>query len=164
MKHWKGLSPLLAMMMLVTFILAACSSGDSGNSAGSEGEDLKPVTITYFSADSNANWASMQDAVGKKLTETTGVTIQAEFAVDGSNQKLPLMVASGEYPDLVYAKGDATAKLTTTPALPKRAELDYITVCFLVMATARRIRPEIIIRPTSRNKSRPIIRHQPKKR
>ncbi|GIP03901.1 ABC transporter substrate-binding protein [Paenibacillus lautus] len=107
MKHWKGLSPLLAMLLLVTFILAACSSGDSGNSAGSEGGDLKPVTITYFSADSNANWASMQDAVGKKLTETTGVTIQAEFAVDGSNQKLPLMVASGEYPDLVYAKGDA---------------------------------------------------------
>ncbi|MEK4979482.1 MULTISPECIES: ABC transporter substrate-binding protein [Bacillales] len=107
MKLWKGLSPLLAMMLLVTFILGACSSGDSGNSAGSEGEDLKPVTITYFSADSNANWASMQDAVGKKLTETTGVTIQAEFAVDGSNQKLPLMVASGEYPDLVFAKGDA---------------------------------------------------------
>ncbi|SEK38094.1 putative aldouronate transport system substrate-binding protein [Paenibacillus sp. cl141a] len=108
MKHWKGLSLLLAMMMLlVTFILSACSSGDSGNSAGSEEEDLKPVTITYFSADSNANWASMQDAVGKKLTETTGVTIQAEFAVDGSNQKLPLMVASGEYPDLVFAKGDA---------------------------------------------------------
>lgn len=110
MKHKKGLSPLLAMM-LVTFILAACSSGDSSNSAsngeGSEGDDLKPITITYFSADSNANWASMQDAVGKKLTETTGVTIQAEFAVDGSNQKLPLMVASGEYPDLVYAKGDA---------------------------------------------------------
>ena len=55
----------MAMMLLVTFILAACSSGDSGNSAGSEGDNLKPVTITYFSADSNANWASMQDAVGK---------------------------------------------------------------------------------------------------
>ena len=51
--------------------------------------------MTYYSADSNANWANMQDAVGKKLTEKTGITIQAEYAVDGSNQKLPLMVASG---------------------------------------------------------------------
>ena len=97
MKHWKGLSRLLAMMLLVTFILARAQRGDSGNSAGSEGDDLKPVTITYFSADSNANWASMQDAVGKSWPRRPALR-SAEFAVDGSNQKLPLMVASGEYP------------------------------------------------------------------
>ncbi|MEK3733409.1 MULTISPECIES: ABC transporter substrate-binding protein [Paenibacillus] len=112
MNHKKRLSLLLAIMMLATFILSACSGGNNGNSAsggdtGNEGDSLEPITITYFSADSNANWVNMQDAVGKKLTELTGVTIQAEFAVDGSNQKLPLMVASGEYPDLVFAKGDA---------------------------------------------------------
>ncbi|OMF77121.1 ABC transporter substrate-binding protein [Paenibacillus glucanolyticus] len=118
MKHKKRLSLLLAMMMLATFVLAACGNGDSSNSAnggkdGSGGSDtqqeekLEPMTMTYYSADSNANWANMQDAVGKKLTEKTGITIQAEYAVDGSNQKLPLMVASGEYPDLVFAKGDA---------------------------------------------------------
>lgn len=118
MKHKKRLSLLLAIMMMATFVLAACGNGDSTNSAngGDEGsggnetqqeEKLEPMTLTYYSADSNANWANMQDAVGKKLTEKTGVTIQAEYAVDGSNQKLPLMVASGEYPDLVFAKGDA---------------------------------------------------------
>ncbi|MGG4340130.1 ABC transporter substrate-binding protein [Paenibacillus lautus] len=118
MKHKKRLSLLLAIMMMATFILAACGNGDSNNSAnggeeGSGGNDTQqeekqgPMTMTYYSADSNANWANMQDAVGKKLTEKTGITIQAEYAVDGSNQKLPLMVASGEYPDLVFAKGDA---------------------------------------------------------
>lgn len=114
MKHKKRLSLFLAIIMLAAFSLAACSSGSDGNGGksgssgeGSDREKLEPITITYFSADSNANWANMQDAVGKKLTEKTGVTIQAEFAVDGSNQKLPLMVASGEYPDLVFAKGDA---------------------------------------------------------
>ncbi|MCV4235641.1 ABC transporter substrate-binding protein [Virgibacillus sp. LDC1] len=118
MKHKKRLSLLLAIMMMATFVLAACGNSDSNNSAngGEEGnggsdtqqeEKLEPMTMTYYSADSNANWANMQDAVGKKLTEKTGITIQAEYAVDGSNQKLPLMVASGEYPDLVFAKGDA---------------------------------------------------------
>jgi len=117
MKQKKRLSLLLAVIMMATFVLAACG-GDSGNSANGgqkenggtdaqQEEKLEPMTMTYYSADSNANWVNMQDAVGKKLTEKTGVTIQAEFAVDGSNQKLPLMVASGEYPDLVFAKGDA---------------------------------------------------------
>ncbi|CAM3619137.1 MULTISPECIES: ABC transporter substrate-binding protein [Paenibacillus] len=117
MKQKKRLSLLLAVMMMATFVLAACG-GDSGNSANGgqkenggtdaqQEEKLEPMTMTYYSADSNANWVNMQDAVGKKLTEKTGVTIQAEYAVDGSNQKLPLMVASGEYPDLVFAKGDA---------------------------------------------------------
>ncbi|EHB59604.1 MULTISPECIES: ABC transporter substrate-binding protein [Paenibacillus] len=117
MKQKKRISLLLAVMMMATFVLAACG-GDSGNSANGgqkenggtdaqQEEKLEPMTMTYYSADSNANWVNMQDAVGKKLTEKTGVTIQAEYAVDGSNQKLPLMVASGEYPDLVFAKGDA---------------------------------------------------------
>lgn len=117
MKQKKRLSLLLAVMMMATFVLAACG-GDSGNSANGgqkenggtdaqQEEKLEPMTMTYYSADSNANWVNMQDAIGKKLTEKTGVTIQAEYAVDGSNQKLPLMVASGEYPDLVFAKGDA---------------------------------------------------------
>lgn len=109
MKHKKRLSLLLAMMMMASLVLSACG-GDSqkGTAAESQqGDSLEPMTITFFSADSNANWVNMEDAVGKKLTEKTGITIQAEFAVDGSNQKLPLMVASGEYPDLVFAKGDA---------------------------------------------------------
>lgn len=117
MKHKKRISLLLSIMMVAMFVLAACGGGDSKNNANggkdSSGTDaqqeekLEPMTITFYSADSNANWVNMQDAVGKKLTEKTGITIQAEFAVDGSNQKLPLMVASGEYPDLVFAKGDA---------------------------------------------------------
>lgn len=115
MKHKKRWSLLLSIMMMASFVLAACGNDDSAKSSGegSGGDDkqqekaLEPITVTYFSADSNANWANMQDTIGKKLTEKTGVTIQAEFAVDGSNQKLPLMVASGEYPDLVFAKGDA---------------------------------------------------------
>ena len=110
MKHKKRWSSLLAIMMMASFVLAACGNDAKEGSGGDDKQQdkaLEPITVTYFSADSNANWANMQDSIGKKLTEKTGVTIQAEFAVDGSNQKLPLMVASGEYPDLVFAKGDA---------------------------------------------------------
>lgn len=113
MKHKKRISLLLAIMMLATFVLAACSGKDSGGNTatggeeGNGGDSLEPMTITFFSADSNANWVNMQDDIGQKLIETTGITLQAEYAVDGDTQKLPLLVASGQYPDLVYAKGDA---------------------------------------------------------
>lgn len=106
MKRKKTFSRLLAVTMLPALVLGGCNKGD--DSAGKGGEPSEaPTTISFYSADTNANWVNMQDEVGKKLTEKTGVTIKAEFAVDGSNQKIPLMVASGQYPDLVFAKGDA---------------------------------------------------------
>lgn len=50
----------------------------------------------------------MQDAVGKKITEMTGVTINAEFDISsgGGNDRISLMAASGEYPDLIFPKGN----------------------------------------------------------
>lgn len=110
MKHKKRTSMLLVITMLATMILAACSNGKEevqGTDTPKEPDSTSPMTVSFYSADSNASWNNMQDAVGKKVTEKTGITLQAEFAVDGSNQKLPLLVASGEYPDLVFAKGDA---------------------------------------------------------
>lgn len=114
MKHIKRTSILLILAMAGGMLLSACGAGkteekpaDGGDSGTTKTETAAPMTLSYYSADSNANWNNMQDAVGKQITEKTGITLQAEFAVDGSNQKLPLLVASGEYPDLVFAKGDA---------------------------------------------------------
>lgn len=110
MKHKKRASALLVITMLATMVLAACGNGKEevqGTDTPKEPDSVSPMTISFYSADSNASWNNMQDTVGKKVTEKTGITLQAEFAVDGSNQKLPLLVASGEYPDLVFAKGDA---------------------------------------------------------
>jgi putative aldouronate transport system substrate-binding protein len=56
----------------------------------------------------------MQDAVGKVLTEKTGVKLEAQFAMDAN--AIPLMIASGEYPDLISPKGDAN-KLVDAGAL-----------------------------------------------
>ncbi|WP_172257253.1 extracellular solute-binding protein [Saccharibacillus deserti] len=102
--------------------LTACGGGDAGKSGAASDVESGPIEFTMFSADSNSNWVGMQDAVGKKITEKTGVTLNAEYAVGGDTQKVSLMVASGEYPDLIMPKGD-TSKLVDAGALVDLTEL-----------------------------------------
>lgn len=103
---------LCATAALTTGLLAGCGgSKEDPTSAenteeGVESSDTAPVSFSFFSADPNSNWNKMQDSVGKAITEKTGVTLNAEFAVADPSQKLALIVASGDYPDLLSAKGD----------------------------------------------------------
>ncbi|MBW7455360.1 ABC transporter substrate-binding protein [Paenibacillus sepulcri] len=115
-----------AAALLMTFalsvgLLAGCSSNNNGENskaanntgtantstnAGAETEDLSPVTFSFFAEDPNPNWNNMQDEVSKEITKKTGVTLDAEFAVGDPAQKVALMAASGQYPDIISAKGD----------------------------------------------------------
>ncbi|MBP3961674.1 ABC transporter substrate-binding protein [Paenibacillus lignilyticus] len=69
-------------------------------------EDTSPITFSMFAEDPNPNWNNMQDEVSKELTKKTGVTLDAEFAVGDPAQKVALIATSGEYPDIISAKGD----------------------------------------------------------
>lgn len=116
----KGRTPkTFAMLLLASALLVtACGNGNNntknadsssgGNTTASQqGDDLSPMTLTFFGADPSPNWNKMQDEIGKVITEKTGITLNAEFAVSGAGQdKIALMAASGDYPDLIFAKGD----------------------------------------------------------
>jgi putative aldouronate transport system substrate-binding protein len=86
-----------------------------------------PITFSLFSADPNPNWAGMQDEVGKAITAKTGVTLKVEFPVGSADQKIALIAASGQYPDLISPKGqsasliDAGALLDLTDLIDKYA-------------------------------------------
>ncbi|ANY74873.1 ABC transporter substrate-binding protein [Paenibacillus ihbetae] len=102
---------LLSLTLVAT--LAACGGNDGSSAAhsdndssGANSNDLKPITFTYFSEDSSTNWNNMKDEVGKVITEKTGVTLDAEFAVGDPVQKISLIAATGNYPDLIAAKAD----------------------------------------------------------
>ncbi|GEM44694.1 ABC transporter substrate-binding protein [Deinococcus cellulosilyticus] len=96
-------------------------------SLGSAFAQNTPLTVTAFFADTNANWANMQDDVGRELTKRTGITLKAEFAVGDPDQKINLIAASGQYPDLIAPKGaagvliDADAVLDLTSLINKNA-------------------------------------------
>ncbi|CAM3563976.1 ABC transporter substrate-binding protein [Marinicrinis lubricantis] len=125
----KSAAKLLAILFIVTTLitsLAACGSGNnnnengntnanSGNAEGGAGESsAEPITLSWFSADPIATWNDMKDEVGQEITKRTGVTLEPEFAMDAN--RIALMIASGDYPDMISPKGDAS-KLVDAGAL-----------------------------------------------
>ncbi|MET3846767.1 MULTISPECIES: ABC transporter substrate-binding protein [unclassified Paenibacillus] len=119
-----AISLIIASMLAV----AGCGGGKEDTAAKDTGDTTSPITFSFFGADASPNWNKMQDEVGKEITAKTGVTINAEYAVSGGGQdKISLMAASGDYPDLIFAKGDvnklvdAGAMLDLTDLIDKYA-------------------------------------------
>lgn len=120
----KSIKTVFTLMLMSSMLIAGCGGGNNNaanNGNKSEGttnnaatatnaaeNDTSPVTFTFFGADASPNWNKMQDDVGKVITEKTGVTLNAEYDVGsgGGEQKISLMTASGEVPDLIFAKGE----------------------------------------------------------
>ena len=70
-------------------------------------ESSEPVTFTFYSADGlEDTWT---DPVAQTITEKTGVTLKMDYPADSNDSRVELMVATGEYPDFVFAKGSVSA-------------------------------------------------------
>ena len=69
-------------------------------------ESLEPGTFTFYSADGlEDTWT---DLVAQMITEKTGVTLKMDYPADSNDNRIELMVATGEYPDFVFAKGSVS--------------------------------------------------------
>lgn len=83
-------------------------AGDSAETTEPAAADLTPITFTYFNADGqNDVW---DNPVGNAITAATGVTLEISYPVSSTGdakEDVALMIASDDYPDLIYAKGDA---------------------------------------------------------
>lgn len=113
---------VLLVMTLLLSLLAGCGGSNNAKNenkssgtvneatakpdATAQPEDLTPMTLTFFAEDPNPNWNNMKDDISKVITEKTGITLNAEFAVGDPAQKVALIAASGDYPDIISAKGD----------------------------------------------------------
>ena len=94
-----------AMLMLASAMLVTAGCGNSGSKETTESSGTDPITVSFFGADPSPTWNNMQDTVGKEITKQTGVTIEAEYDVNnGGDQKVALMAASGDYPDMIFPK------------------------------------------------------------
>lgn len=63
--------------------------------------DRTPITFTCFIRDPGQAPAK-DNPVINKITELTGVTIDFEFLVGDLNEKVGVMLAGGEYPDIMF--------------------------------------------------------------
>ncbi len=122
MKKKKLLSILLVGAMTMG-LLAGCGGDNSdtttessvagttaggSNAAVTPDAALEPITFTFYNADGTEEdpWT---DPVALAITEATGVTLETSYPVDGNDEMVPMMIASGEYPDIIFAKGDGAS-------------------------------------------------------
>ncbi len=83
----------------------------------------EPITFTVFSKDINTNYENWESPVAKKITELTGVTLKMEYPVGELSQKVGLMIASNEYPDMIFTSGKEQNQLISAGAYRKLDEL-----------------------------------------
>lgn len=114
MKLSKVFVLLLALIIALSFATVGCgktseeASGEKTASDETTAADkteetkpaLEPITFTMFSGD-QAQAPSEDNPVVKKVRELTGVTIEFEFLVGDLFQKMGIIIASGDYPDLM---------------------------------------------------------------
>ena len=94
---------ILALILGLNLGACGISSGTDGTKAEKK-EEKEPITFTFYNADGAEDpWS---DPVAKQITEETGVTLDTDYPVDGKDEKISLMIATAEYPDLIFAKGD----------------------------------------------------------
>lgn len=116
MKKRKILSVILSVSLIAgTFIGCGSSSKETGATSSSGKMDMSPITLEFFNCDASQDMPFTDD-VAEKIKEITGVTLKISHPVAGDTQSIPLMIASGDYPDLIFAKGD-TGKLIDAGAI-----------------------------------------------
>ena len=104
----KKVSAWLLALALAAGTLSGCgnSSSDSSDKKSSSSADSDGVTeLTFYNADGQEDpWT---DPVAEAITEATGVKLKTDYPVSSDDQKVALMIAEQNYPDLIFAKGDA---------------------------------------------------------
>lgn len=101
---------------LTAGLLAGCASGNGKDNAGADpntntaaGEETKQETITLTWFDGNTKGEPFTDAVAQEITKRTGIQVSIQQPTGNPTEKLSLMLASGDYPDVVVmSRGDAS--------------------------------------------------------
>ncbi|WP_400246694.1 extracellular solute-binding protein [Niallia sp. JL1B1071] len=93
-----------AILLLAIFILASCQSTDTSSNASKENkaaEDKDGITeLTIFVDQSFWPLKDWSGEIPEEITQKTGIKLKVQVATDG--QQLPLMISSGDLPDMVF--------------------------------------------------------------
>lgn len=136
---------LLSILLLVVFLLAAVAG--CGNQATTGGDEpatktepttgtepateteptteeapamsKEPITFTLFTKDVRTFYDNGDGRIPQKIKELTGVTIVQEFPVGDLKQKIGLMIASNDYPDMIFAGDQGQPQLVDAGAFIK---------------------------------------------
>ncbi|WP_018752442.1 sugar ABC transporter substrate-binding protein [Paenibacillus sanguinis] len=110
------------LLLALSVTVAGCSGGNSKgadagktNSAGSSevGPD-QPIEISVFLGEAGQQ-PTADNKIYKRIKDELGVTFKFEFLAGDKNQKLGVMIAGADYPDLITADTKLTAAGAVIP-------------------------------------------------
>lgn len=120
----------LSLVLALSLVIAGCSgNGKSGEeqpgssnpaastatgSASPQSDQLEPTTISVFIGAPQQQPTS-DNRIYKKIKDELGVTLDMEFLVGDLQQKLGVMIAGNEYPDLISADTKLVAAKAVIP-------------------------------------------------
>jgi putative aldouronate transport system substrate-binding protein len=99
----KGIKKLLTLFIILILttvtLLAGCSEDGNSESASTDKKDNdEPITLTFF--DKNTG-DTFDNEVAKEITKRTGVKFEIQQPTGNPAEKLNLMLASGDLPDII---------------------------------------------------------------
>lgn len=91
---------------LAAALCAGMMAGCSLKEESQIGED-GVLELEFYNADGEEDlW---DNAVAEAITEATGVRLKIDYPVAAQDMKVALMIAEQNFPDIIYAKGDAAS-------------------------------------------------------
>lgn len=96
----------MGLMVLAASLSLGVLSGCSAKEENRMGED-GVLELEFYNADGEEE--SWTNPVAQALTEATGVRLKVDYPVAAQDMKVALMIAEQNFPDLIYAKGDAAS-------------------------------------------------------
>lgn len=115
MKRRKICALLLTVVMAAS-VLSGCGGKDAASADSSTGGSEQTadgsaaasgevIELTFYNADGQEDpWT---DPVAQAITEATGIKLKTEYPVATDDETVALMIAEQNYPDMIFAKGDA---------------------------------------------------------
>ena len=105
---------MIVPVLTLGVILSGCNDADSGSTVSSTAptaatgspaatqgtEAIKPMTISMFIGGSYSS-PTADNRIYKMIKEKTGVSLKMEFLVGDLQQKLGVMIAGGDYADIM---------------------------------------------------------------
>jgi len=115
----KKLKTVWAIALLITaalLIFTGCNKQTGARGPTTAGT-TSPITFTLYNEDATEDMP-FNDPVAQEITRRTGVTLKIDRPVGGDQQAIPIMIASGQFPDLIFAKGNLAMLIEAGAILP----------------------------------------------
>ncbi|ANA80943.1 sugar ABC transporter substrate-binding protein [Paenibacillus glucanolyticus] len=118
-KSWLRLSTVLLLSLSV--VLGGCGSGNGNNAAtpekkdsaeqttpGTDGNKVEPFEVSVFIGEAGQQ-PTPDNKIYKKIKDELGASFNFEFLAGDINQKLGVMIAGSDYPDMMTGNTKLTA-------------------------------------------------------